>query len=74
MQRPCLLIKILICLCVLGLFMGSAAPKSAAAARFPAAGGSSFTKVLDSGIQTLDPHMAYDVNSFESIGQVYETL
>ncbi|HPY32642.1 MAG TPA: ABC transporter substrate-binding protein [Anaerolineaceae bacterium] len=74
MQRPCLLMKILISLCVLGLFMGGAAPKSAAAARFPAADGGRFTKVLDSGIETLDPHMAYDVNSFESIGQVYETL
>ncbi len=80
MHRPFVLTKILICLCALVFLVGAsmAAPRSASASINAMEGrvgsDTSFTKVLPGAIQSLDPHMVYDIESFEVLAQVYESL
>jgi len=80
MHKPFALTKVLTCLSALVFLVGAsmAAPRSASASINAMEGrvgsDTSFTKVLPGAIQSLDPHMVYDVNSFEVLAQVYESL
>jgi len=80
MKKSVFLSKITTYVCALALLLGAsvAAPASAANSVKPPGEinpiRTDFTKVLSSEVQTLDPHMAFDTNSFEVIAQEYETL